>query len=129
LAAVVCGAIVIAPLGPFPLLYWAFASVCHQQPERALWLAGAPVAVCARCAGVYFGALAGLLLRFPSRRTLLLGSLGLLAMDWVTEAAGLRPAWTVARWVTGCCAGLACAGVVREAWRETWPTRKNANAA
>jgi len=33
--------------------------VCHQMPERSFWLAGAPLAVCARCIGLYAGFLAG----------------------------------------------------------------------
>ncbi|MEP7304710.1 MAG: DUF2085 domain-containing protein [Acidobacteriota bacterium] len=30
--------------------------VCHQRPERSFYLFGAPLAVCARCAGIYAGA-------------------------------------------------------------------------
>ena len=44
-----------------------FALVCHQRPERSFWIFGAPVAVCARCLGIYLGAAIGLLFR-TSRR-------------------------------------------------------------
>ena len=128
LAATVCLAVVGAPLLREPVLYFLFSFVCHQQPERSLWLAGAPMAVCARCAGIYFGALLGLLLRVPGRRVLLLTALGLLALDGISEAAGIRPSWDAIRWSTGCFAGMAGAAVCGEAWRE-WSKAKNANPA
>jgi uncharacterized membrane protein len=36
-------------------LYQAFSHVCHQQPERSFFIAGQPLAVCARCTGLYAG--------------------------------------------------------------------------
>ena len=36
-------------------LYQAFSYVCHQQPERSFFIAGQPLAVCARCTGLYAG--------------------------------------------------------------------------
>ena len=43
------------------LLHAAYAPLCHQQPERALKMAGLPQTVCARCSGLYIGGAAGLL--------------------------------------------------------------------
>lgn len=37
------------------VLYQAFSHVCHQQPERSFFIAGHPLAVCARCTGLYLG--------------------------------------------------------------------------
>lgn len=37
------------------ILYQAFGYVCHQQPERSFFIAGQPLAVCARCTGLYAG--------------------------------------------------------------------------
>ena len=37
------------------ILYQAFGYVCHQEPERSFFIAGQPLAVCARCTGVYSG--------------------------------------------------------------------------
>jgi len=51
----------------FAALYAAFAPVCHQQPERSFWLFGFPLAVCARCAGIYAGFLGGMIL-YPLKR-------------------------------------------------------------
>lgn len=42
-----------------PWLYWAFDTVCHQNPERSFHLAGHPLAVCHRCFGLYLGFFAG----------------------------------------------------------------------
>jgi uncharacterized membrane protein len=36
-------------------LYRAFAPLCHQIAERSFYVAGYPLAVCARCGGVYAG--------------------------------------------------------------------------
>lgn len=60
------GALVLAPylrsrgipLGRF--LYFCFSSVCHQIPGRSFSAFGYPMAVCARCLGIYAGFLAGM---------------------------------------------------------------------
>jgi uncharacterized membrane protein len=125
----VCAAVLAAPLGREPALYFLFSLVCHQQPERSLWIAGAPLAVCARCAGIYFGALLGLLARFPARRSWLLAAFGLLALDWITEAAGFRGSLVAIRWTTGCLAGMAVSAACGEIWREWWRTERSAKPA
>lgn len=50
-------------------VYEGFRVVCHQMPERSYYLSGHPLAVCARCAGLYFGFAAGVL-AYPLARTL-----------------------------------------------------------
>jgi uncharacterized membrane protein len=50
-------------------LYRVFAPLCHQIPERSFYVAGHPLAVCARCAGVYAGFTVCLLL-YPLVRSL-----------------------------------------------------------
>jgi uncharacterized membrane protein len=49
--------------------YGAFAGLCHQIPERSFHFEGFPLAVCARCFGLYAGAAAGVLL-YPLARGL-----------------------------------------------------------
>jgi uncharacterized membrane protein len=49
------------------LIYAVFAPLCHQAPERCFHLQGFPMAVCARCAGIYAGFAAGALL-YPALR-------------------------------------------------------------
>ncbi len=40
--------------------YLFFAPVCHQIPDRSICFWGHPLAVCARCLGIYTGFLAGM---------------------------------------------------------------------
>jgi uncharacterized membrane protein len=42
--------------------YKFFGHICHQFDERSLHIAGYKFAVCARCSGIYFGFLFGVLL-------------------------------------------------------------------
>ncbi|HEY0100143.1 MAG TPA: DUF2085 domain-containing protein [Pyrinomonadaceae bacterium] len=51
------------------VIYRGLDGVCHQMPERAFWIAGHPLAVCARCSGIYAGfTLAALLYPLVARR-------------------------------------------------------------
>jgi uncharacterized membrane protein len=75
-AAALVGVILLAPLARAAgwgilseVLYRSFRVACHQMPERAFQLAGSPLAVCARCTGLYAGALAGLV-AYPLARSL-----------------------------------------------------------
>jgi uncharacterized membrane protein len=74
-AASLVAMIVLAPLararGSLLLsqaLYEFFRPACHQISERSFHLAGFPLAVCARCTGLYVGALAGVALYPLARR-------------------------------------------------------------
>jgi uncharacterized membrane protein len=44
------------------LAYAVFKPVCHQLPSRSFSRFGAPLAVCARCLGIYLGFLIGVIL-------------------------------------------------------------------
>jgi uncharacterized membrane protein len=66
------------------VLYQMFGRVCHQIPERAFYLEGHPLAVCARCTGIYFGFAAGVLV-FPLVRSLQRGDAP--ARKWLFVAA------------------------------------------
>ncbi|MDQ5835666.1 MAG: DUF2085 domain-containing protein [Acidobacteriota bacterium] len=75
-AAALLGMIVGAPLARArgslllsQVFYEFFRPACHQMPERSFYVAGYPLAVCARCTGLYVGALAGVAL-YPLLRRL-----------------------------------------------------------
>ena len=51
------------------VLYQAFGRICHQMPARSFYFHGHPLAVCARCVGVYAGCALGLLC-YPLVRSL-----------------------------------------------------------
>jgi uncharacterized membrane protein len=51
------------------MIYRLFAPLCHQIPERSFYVAGHPLAVCARCTGVYAG-FAACLFVYPLLRSL-----------------------------------------------------------
>ena len=60
------GLIVLAPLlqakgalAAAQAIYKGFSVACHQESARSLHVGGFPFAVCARCTGLYAGALAG----------------------------------------------------------------------
>src|SRR4051812_47428636 len=48
-------------------IYDGFSATCHQIPERSFHFEGFPLAVCARCFGLYVGGAAGVLL-YPLAR-------------------------------------------------------------
>lgn len=66
------------------VLYLSFGTVCHQIPERSFYLFGFPLAVCARCLGLYAGGVAGILL-YPLVRRLERGDVP--ARGWLMAAA------------------------------------------
>ena len=118
LAAVTCLVVVIAGPAHWTLVEAGFRLVCHQIPERSLWIAGTPMPVCARCTGLYFGALAALLSRIPAPRPALLAAVALMILDVASEAAGLRPALAGLRLATGLALGFAAAPAVDSAIRD-----------
>lgn len=90
-------------------LHSGFALICHQRPERSFWIFGAPVAVCARCLGIYLGAAVGLLL-CTSRQLamrLLIAAAAINVLDAATEFAGLHGNWMFVRFALGLALGTA----------------------
>ena len=133
LALLSAGGAALAAAAPFlhsPLIDALFRPLCHQQPGRSFWIAGAPMAVCARCLGVYIGAAVGLFVSAFRLSALASGtrpetwhlkpgtclaSLALLAADVLSEWLGLRPAWAAGRMLTGLLAGAAAAPLLADA--------------
>ncbi len=100
-------------------LFQFFSVVCHQDPARSLWIAGAPVAVCARCLGIYLGAIAGAVVS-ASRQTavrFLAAALALNLAEYFTESAGLHGNWLLMRLALGGVLGAALGSLVANASR------------
>ena len=108
----------LLPLLPLLSKYWpASAAVerafavwfnlhCQRDPARTLALFGVPLAVCARCSGIYFGLGIGALLRWPrlTPRGLWLWVLlaaGSMLLDVALEARGLHGPIAPLRLLTG----------------------------
>jgi uncharacterized membrane protein len=72
-------------------------------------LFGEPVAVCARCLGIYIGAAIGLLLRTSRQLALriLIAAVAINAIDAVAELASLHGNWMIVRFVVGLILGAA----------------------
>ncbi len=99
---------------PAFVLRRGFALICHQRPERCFWIFGAPVAVCARCVGIYVGAAIGLLMRTSRRiamRALVIIT-ALNAADALAEVAGLHGNWMFVRFALGLALGAAGAVLI-----------------
>lgn len=83
-----------------------FALHCHREPARTLSLFGVPLAVCARCTGIYWGIGLGTLVRRPAlspralRWAVGVAALVMLADVWL-EQRGLHPPWAGLRLLTG----------------------------
>lgn len=100
----------------------AFAPYCHQRFDRSFEVAGAVLPVCARCTGLWVGALAGALLlpllgpaRAVPRFGWLLAAAAPMAIELALEhlAGGEPHAWS--RALTGLCLGAAIVAFVMPA--------------
>lgn len=98
------------------MLYRLFAPLCHQLPERSFYVAGYPLAVCARCAGIYVGYTVTLLL-YPLVRSLrrtdaparvwLFAAAAPTAIDFLVNFTGLWHNTHSSRALTGAILGAA----------------------
>jgi uncharacterized membrane protein len=96
------------------LVYAIFSGVCHQRPDRSLFLFGHQLAVCARCSGIYAGGLAGMLFyplvrrlnneTLPWRGWIVVAALPMI-IDAIGGLLGLFPNTFLSRFVTGALAG------------------------
>ncbi len=119
-------ALAFSPALHYPLLsaaaYAFFSHICHQDPARSFWIFGAPLAVCARCLGIYAGALGGARVRTDRRTaaTALLLAVVLNAADVVTEFAGFHGNLMPARFLLGFALGAAITGVLIASDKKMW---------
>jgi uncharacterized membrane protein len=121
-AALWCAALVIAPiLDASSLFVWAgvvrefFNRICHQLDARSFHLLGHPLAVCSRCASIYFAFLFGVMV-YPLLRSLespilpprfwLVIAITPMVLDVVADMAGIHEATNMTRAFTGTLFGL-----------------------
>ena len=98
------------------LLAYTYGRVCHQIADRSFHVAGHPLAVCARCFGIYVGYLAGLIV-YPFARYLtqtelphrswLIAALAPVAVDFAGGYLGIFENTLASRALTGLFAGAA----------------------
>lgn len=87
-----------------------FHLLCHQLDDRTYHLRGVPLAVCARCASIYFGFLAGTIAypmirdlrrpKMPGRAFITIAALPML-LDVGLGVAGLHEVTNLSRTITG----------------------------
>jgi len=116
------------PLASFALRQF-FVLVCHQDPARSFWILGAPMAVCARCFGIYTGAaVASFAARVRRARGMLLIAIVVNAADVVGEVAGMHGDWQWVRFALGIALGAAAMGVIQDSFAlRGLPRLKNEN--
>jgi uncharacterized membrane protein len=85
-----------------------FSRLCHQNPGRSFLVAGSPVAVCARCLGIYCGVALGALLRLGKATATRLLALALLLnlLDIATATLHWHGNLPVARLLLGLLLGV-----------------------
>lgn len=98
------------------ILYGGMRALCHQKPERCIFLWGHQMALCERCFAIYFFLIAGgiflYLFRTYFRRYHWKGAILLMipaAIDGLTQLAGLRESNIYIRLFTGSLFGIAFA--------------------
>ena len=89
-----------------------FSQLCHQDPNRSFLLDGAPVAVCARCLGIYWGVAVGVLVRLRMGRRLLVLALALNLVDVATGALRWHGNLPVFRFFLGLMMGVGVGAVL-----------------
>jgi uncharacterized membrane protein len=114
-----------ARFAPASVLYFLFAHICHQIPERSFHLLGYSLAVCHRCFGIYLGLFLGCFADIPRmhrsprhRRLWVLGAIAPLALDALAPVAGLWVNSALSRFSTGMLFGTLISSLVVRGFAE-----------
>lgn len=114
-------------------IFHAFSFICHQIPERSFGLSSYPLAVCARCTGIYAGFAIGVIaypalmslrrVQAPDRKWLFLSCVPL-ALDIGLHFAGIWENTQASRLLTGALLGAVAAffvlpGFLELGWRRS----------
>jgi uncharacterized membrane protein len=111
-----CLSIILAPVLGLSWVYDFFSRICHQDPARSWHLAGEPLAVCIRCASIYFAFAASLWLGLKANVRWLRLSMLLLICEFIVARLVIDAA--LLRSISGVLVGLSAAPFVREAFEE-----------
>ena len=103
-------------LSPLSFVYNFFGHICHQIDSRSLHYCDTKLAVCARCSGIYFGFLFGLIL-VPLFKKVVVSKLkiGLLlitlpmVVDFSLDFTGIHESNLFTRAITGLIFGISSA--------------------
>jgi uncharacterized membrane protein len=105
----------------------SFAAVCHQIDSRSFHVMGFRLSVCGRCASIYGGFLAGILLwriavRRSPRNTLRWWCCALVPMlvDVILDLAGIYPGGNLTRAVTGGWFGIIAGVIITPSFIQAW---------
>lgn len=103
-------------------IYYFFSGICHQIPERSFQYYGYPMAVCSRCAGIYYGFFLSaivypfLIKKWNAESSIILYSLfaglGIMALEYIVTKIGWIPLSHPARMLTGWLVGTAGAFIL-----------------
>jgi len=129
-----CAAQIAAPLlaqlgdrSSASLLYSLFSPVCHQDPGRSFSICGYSLAVCHRCAGIYWGLLLGVWFPFAligvlesplRRRAWVLCAAAPMLLDAGLQFTGWWGATAVTRAITGFVFGALLSSLLVPAFTE-----------
>lgn len=102
-------ATVLSVTGPdwlFSALDWPFRAVCSRVPERVLAIAGAPMPLCSRCAGLWLGGSVSAALAWPNLpvralQVVAAAACALMLVEVVTQDLGLHPVFHPTRLASG----------------------------
>lgn len=89
-----------------------FSQLCHQDPERSFVLGGAPVAVCVRCLGIYWGVAVGALVRLGRARRWLVVAVMVNLLDVATGMLHWHGNMPVFRFFLGLMLGVGVGAVL-----------------
>lgn len=101
----------------FHLADFPFQWVCHRIPWRVISIGGAAMPVCSRCAGVWLGLCAGIVLGRPSFQPktlqwLCAGGAVFMIAEIITQDIGIHPIWHPTRLLSGLWIALPFGGTV-----------------
>ncbi len=94
-----------------------FRVLCHRIPERVISIAGTPMPLCSRCAGLWLGASLSAAIAWPvlplrTLRIVLPVAMALLAIEVLTQDLGLHPVFHPTRLLSGLLVAVPLGGAV-----------------